>query len=65
MIRIELQVDLNYEIDAGGADFAFNVHAANTPNQTISAEQLTLNQPLLQRMYTDPATGNRYMYVHA
>lgn len=65
MIRIELQVDLNYEIDAGGADFAFNEHAANTPNQTISAEQLTLNQPLLQRMYTDPATGNRYMYVHA
>jgi hypothetical protein len=28
--RIELQVDLNYEVAAPGADFAFNVHAAHT-----------------------------------
>ncbi len=27
MIRIEVQVDLNYEIDRSGADFVFNVHA--------------------------------------
>jgi transglutaminase-like putative cysteine protease len=65
MIRIELQVDLNYEIDGGGADFVFNLHAAHTSSQTISAEQLTLNQPVPQRMHTDPVSGNRYMYVHA
>jgi transglutaminase-like putative cysteine protease len=65
MIRINLQVDLNYEIDGGGADFVFNVHAAHTPNQTISAESLTLSQAIPQRMHTAPVTGNRYMYVHA
>ena len=65
MIRIELQVDLNYEIDQGGADFVFNVHAAHTPSQTIYGENLTLSQPVPQRMHTAPVSGNRYLYVHA
>jgi transglutaminase-like putative cysteine protease len=65
MIRIELQIDLNYEIDGGGADFVFNIHAARTPSQSISAERLLLNQAVRQRMYTTPVTGNRYLYVHA
>jgi len=65
MIRIELQVDLNYEVDGGGADFVFNIHAANTPHQTVSGERLTLSQAVPQRMHTDPATGNRYLHVRA
>jgi len=65
MIRIQLQVDLNYEIDGGGADFVFNVHAAHTPSQIISAENLTLSQAIPQRMYTAPVTGNRYLSVNA
>lgn len=43
MIRIELQIELNYEIDGNGADFVFNVHAAHTPSQAIYAESLTLS----------------------
>jgi hypothetical protein len=31
MIRIELHVELTYEIDQNGADFVFNIHAAHTP----------------------------------
>jgi transglutaminase-like putative cysteine protease len=65
MIRIELQIDLTYEIDGGGADFVFNVHAAHTPSQTITNEYLNLSQSVPQRMYTAPESGNRYMYVHA
>jgi transglutaminase-like putative cysteine protease len=65
MIRIELQIDLTYEIDGGGADFVFNVHAAHTASQTITGEQLNLSQSVQQRMYTVPESGNRYMYVHA
>jgi len=65
MIRIMLEVELIYEIDAGGADFVFNVHAAHTPSQTIAAETFMLSQPVAQQMYPDPATGNRYMRVHA
>lgn len=65
MIRIELQIDLNYEIDTFGADFVFNIHVAHTPNQRVSTESLTLSQLIPQRMHIAPVTGNRYMQVHA
>jgi len=65
MIRIELQVDLRYEIDAHGADFIFNVHAAQTPHQVVSSEQLVLSQTCLPQLHTDPATGNRYLRLRA
>ncbi len=61
MIRIELHVELTYEIDQGGADFVFNIHAAHTPRQTISSESLVLSQPVTPQIHTDPVTGNRYM----
>ncbi|MFZ4536414.1 transglutaminase-like domain-containing protein [Propionivibrio sp.] len=65
MIRIELQVELNYEIDDYGADFVFNIHAAHTPRQSIVAEQCILSQSISQQMHTDPVTGNRYLRVRA
>lgn len=65
MIRIDLQIDLTYEIDGVGADFVFNIHAAQTPNQRVSTENLTLSQPISPRMYTAPGTGNRYLQLHA
>lgn len=65
MIRIELQLALNYEIGEGGADFVFNIHAAHTPCQLVAGENLTLNQDIPQKMHTDPITGNRYLYLHA
>lgn len=65
MIRIELQLGLNYQVDAYGADFIFNIHAALTPHQTLAAESLVVNQPVPTRIHTDPATGNRYMRLHA
>ena len=61
MIRIELHVELTYEIDAGGADFVFNIHAAHTPRQTISSESLVLSQPVTPQIHADTVTGNRYM----
>lgn len=65
MIRIELQIDLKYEIDGAGADFVFNIHAAQTPSQQVSAENLKLSQSIQPRMYSTPVTGNRYLQVHA
>lgn len=61
MIRIELHVELTYEIDQNGADFVFNIHAAHTPRQTISSESLVLSQPVTPQIHVDPVTGNRYM----
>src|SRR5678816_2654805 len=65
MIRLELQVELNYQVDQYGADFVFNVHAAQTRSQVIASESLELSQPIVPQMYTDPLTGNRYMRVRA
>jgi transglutaminase-like putative cysteine protease len=65
MVRIELHVELNYAIDEHGADFVFNIHAAHTPNQTVSDESLVLSQPLVAQMHTDSVTGNRYMRLRA
>ena len=62
MIRIKLQVELLYEIDdPQGADFVFNLHAAHTACQLVSAETLWLSQPVVSSIHTDPATGNRYL----
>ena len=63
--RIELQVDLHYEVAAPGADFVFNVHAAHTPSQSLSAERLVLTPAVVSRTHTDTATGNRYLRLHA
>jgi hypothetical protein len=65
-VRIELQVDLAYEVhDPAGADFVFNVHAAHTAHQTVEGEQLILNQPVTPDIATDSATGTRFMRLHA
>jgi len=30
MIRIELHIEMSYEVDEHGADFVFDIHAAHT-----------------------------------
>lgn len=65
MIRIDLKVGLSYEVGCPGADFVFNIHAAQTLNQTVSAESLVLSQPIETMIYTDPFSGNRYLRLHA
>jgi transglutaminase-like putative cysteine protease len=65
MVRIELLVELNYQIDAGGADFVFNIHAAHSHCQTVSAEQLTLSQNVATRIDRAAASGNRYLRLRA
>lgn len=61
MTRIALQLDLAYQIDALGADFVFNIHAAQTASQTVGQESLWLSQSVAPRIHTDPVTGTRYM----
>ena len=63
-VRMELQIDLHYDIDAHGAAFIFNIHAAQTPSQSVSAERLVINQDIATHIHTDPATRNRYLRLH-
>lgn len=66
MIRLELSVELNYEVDDdAGADLVFNVHAAQTACQTVESERLVLSQPVVPIVVTDPLTESRFMRVHA
>lgn len=63
-VRMEVQIDLRYEIDAHGADFVFNIHAAQTPSQAVSAERLVINQGIATQIHTDPVTRNRHLRLH-
>lgn len=66
MIRLELQLDLAYEIrDPDGADFVFNIHAAQTSHQTVEDERLVVNQAVTPEVGTDPTTASRFMRLHA
>lgn len=65
MVRIDLKIDLSYQVGEPGADFIFNIHAAHTAQQTVSNEQLILNQSLTPRLSTDPVTFSRLMTLHA
>jgi transglutaminase-like putative cysteine protease len=65
MIRMQMQIELSYEVDAFGADFVFNIHAARTPSQVVSNESLVLSQPITPQIHTDPFTRNRYMRLRA
>jgi transglutaminase-like putative cysteine protease len=66
MIRLQVQVDLSYEIrDPAGGDFVFNIHAARTPQQMVEQEGLVLSQPVQAEVETDPTTATRFMRLHA
>jgi transglutaminase-like putative cysteine protease len=65
VVRFELHLELGYAIDAGGADFVFNIHPAHTPRQQVWGERLSLSQAITPQIHTDPATGNRYMRLRA
>ncbi len=65
MVRIELSIDLLYDIAAPGADFVFNIHGAHTRSQLVHSEQLRISQAVQTQVYTDPSTHNRYLRLSA
>jgi hypothetical protein len=47
MVRIQLSIDLSYQIQSPpGADFIFNIQAAHMAQQTVVWEQLGVSQPV-------------------
>jgi len=65
MVRIELQIDIGYQIAMPGADFIFNIHPAHTTQQTVSNENLNFSQALTPKMCTDKSGHNRLMTLRA
>lgn len=64
-VRIDLGVALRYEVGPGGADFVFNIHAAQTAQQQVSHERLTISQNISHQVHVQAATGNRCLRLHA
>lgn len=65
MIRLKFDIALTYEILAQPCDFIFNIHAAQTSQQSVIHEQLYVSQQVTQVMYTEPTYGTRYMRLKA
>lgn len=65
IVRIRLQVELDYQVGEHGADFIWNIHAAHAPCQTVVGEDLAVSQPVPSRVDVDPVSRNRYLRLHA
>lgn len=64
MIRLKFEIELNYQI-AVNSDFIFNIHAAQTRQQSVVVEEVYLSQPGTPIIYTDTTYGSRYMRLKA
>ena len=65
MVRLKIFIELQYEIVDQPSDFIFNIHAAQTPSQSIVTEHLSVNQPVEVALFTDPIHRNRYARLRA
>ena len=63
-VRIAYAVELTYDV-VSPADFIFNVHAAQTPQQQVSGESFITTPDLRSRVDVDPTFGNRLARLHA
>ncbi len=60
MIRMNFGITLQYEVIGQPADFILNIHAANTPYQTVVSEDFVISQSLPVDMYEAPFYGTRF-----
>ena len=65
MIRLKFDIELRYEMIGMTSDFIFNLHAAQTAQQSVVNEQLDISPALTPVLYTDPNTQTRFIRVQA
>ncbi|WP_310387969.1 transglutaminase family protein [Roseateles sp.] len=65
MLRFQYTVELSYEIDAPGCDFIFNLHAAQTPQQSVLSETLSNSQGVNSVLYVDALSQTRFLRLQA
>jgi len=65
MLRLQLSIQLNYDIAPPGSDFIFSIHAAQTPQQQVVQESLQFSQSLPYNLYTDAVTHTRYLRLQS
>ncbi len=65
MVRIEFAIDLQYHVTPPGADFVFNIQAAQTGCQRIVDEALKVSQAIPFAIQTEPTTAARFLRMRA
>ncbi len=65
MVRIHTHIRLCYDVGLQGADFVFNLQAAQTAQQRVVSEQLSLQPFWYTQDYVDPTTHNRLLRLKA
>ena len=65
MVRINVDIALQYDVGPSGADFIFNIQPSNFGHQTVISDELSVNQPVPIIKHTDSLTGNRTLRLHA
>jgi transglutaminase-like putative cysteine protease len=64
-MRYKVECHLDYEVQAAGTPFVFNIEAQRRAGQTVVEEQLSLSQDLTPERITLPESGNRYLRIQA
>ncbi len=64
-VRLRLSIELDYDVADPGADFVFNIHAAQTVRQRVLDERLDVSRQVPLRVDTDATTLNRYLRLSA
>jgi transglutaminase-like putative cysteine protease len=65
MTRLQISIDLAYDVLQPGCDFIFNIHAALTRHQQVFDERLQISQDVPWRVETDAVTHNRTVRLAA
>ena len=65
MVRLEYSIELGYQIADNSCDFIFMVHAAQTQQQQIVRESLTISPSLESDLHTDAHSRNRILRLSA
>jgi transglutaminase-like putative cysteine protease len=64
-LRLGFSIALQYDVAAPGADFIFNVQPAQTRQQHLVHERLTLNQAILPQAHMDSVSRSQYVRLQA
>ena len=65
MVRLRFAVELDYQVLEPGADFIFNLQAAQTRHQRVVNERLEVSQPAVLRSHTDAVAHTRTLRLSA
>lgn len=65
MIRLNLTIDLRYEVLNQTSDFIFNIHPARTKHQSLVRENMLINQTVSPNFSSEKPDGSRFMQLQA